>query len=650
VPPRGHLTRAPNGRLVLLLAVVAALTLAGCGGGKSYSFPEVRIDATVNQDGSLSIEEHRTFDFDGDFSFAFFTIEHKHFSDVVDFQLSEGGDVYEEGIEVPGHVRIEDSVLEGPGGFKFKATWWFDAHDEQRTWTFRYRMLCAVDLYADTAHLLWKFIGEGWTVPTDRAVITVHLPGRADEVPEPRPSSCNPSSIVAQGVPPIPELFQEPLEERDTRAWGHGPLQGEVIRVDPQTIQLVIEDLPPETFVEGSITFPPEAVPVMAQVPVDALSGILAEEAALAAAANADRIAARREAARQERWRWYGWGFLIGFPILVLLMALITRMREAVPGIPRRLPDPPEEAIRPARLALEWALYRRGSGTENAFRAQLLEMARRRFIEIRPIGLVSEAKDYEIVFRARPPDDLDATFVDGLFPDATPIRTESFSPTTKQLKKLGDWWDDIFKAARGTGAVRFRKSSLLFWIVALSALYWSIPLAIYSGLPWFYPILVQVVGIAAPLVYRRIVPARYAAPERTERMQRWWAFRRYLEDFSTLTDAPTAAIVIWERYLGFAVALGIADRVEEQVRAIVPEGQLRSPWAASGASLRPPPALSSVIHGLTTRSMSHSTTFAPASSSGGGSSSSFSSSSGSSSGGFSSGGGGGGGGTGGGAG
>ena len=46
---------------------------------------------------------------------------------------------------------------------------------------FRYRVACAVDVYSDTAHLYWQFIGSGWDKPTQHAVITVHLPGHSGE-------------------------------------------------------------------------------------------------------------------------------------------------------------------------------------------------------------------------------------------------------------------------------------------------------------------------------------------------------------------------------------------------------------------------------------------------------------------------------------
>ena len=646
----------PRRALTILLLCLAALSLVGCFGGKSYSFPEVRIDATVNQDGSLSIEERRTFDFHGSFSFAFFTVEHKQFSDVVNFEISEDGRAYvPDGQEVPGHARLEESVLEGAGGFKYKATWWFAAEDQRRTFTIRYRVLCAADVYADTAHLLWKFIGEGWTVDTDSAVVRIHLPGRAatgrpSAEPLSRPEQpCSANSIRSQGVPEVTDISTSPLAANDTRAWGHGPLYGDVVIVNPQTIELRIRDFPGGTFVEGSVLFPPEAVPLAYQTPIDRLQAILDTEAAGAEEANRLRLQAQASERRHRIARGFGWGFLIGLPLLTVLMVVVARARERAPGVPRTLTEPPEPAIRPPRLALEWSQYRRKLDTQNAFRSQLLHLASERVIEIRPLGTVSEAMNYELIPLKTPPDDLDAMFVDALFPEGAPLRTNEMKPGPKQIEKLGKWWDAIVAAAKG-GGMRVRKSSLLLFAILVTVLFWAIPLTVISELPGWYPWAAAGVSLVCLVGLRRLLPMKFS-PERTERMQRWGAFRRYLRRFSSLPDAPAAAVVIWEHYLSLATALGVADRVEKQVRALVPAQALTTPWGVPVSKL-PPSALGSLFTSVSDPSFTRSSTVlgVAAASISRSSSSSSSSSSGSSSGGFSSGGGGGGGGTGGGAG
>ena len=79
----------------------------------------------------------------------------------------------------------------------------YEAEDENRTRVFRYRVACAVDVYADTAHLYWQFIGTGWDRPTRHAVITVHLPGHAQNDAA-RPTECTPDESVVRDVATTP--------------------------------------------------------------------------------------------------------------------------------------------------------------------------------------------------------------------------------------------------------------------------------------------------------------------------------------------------------------------------------------------------------------------------------------------------------------
>ncbi len=72
------------------------------------------------------------------------------------------------------------------------------------------------------------------------------------------------------------------------------------------------------------------------------------------------------------------------------------------------------------------------------------------------------------------------------------------------------------------------------------------------------------------------IHARLGLEDRT-RVKRLEAFRTYLKDFSDLPNAPALAVIIWEHYLEWAVALDVADEVEKQVHALVPVESLRSP-------------------------------------------------------------------------
>ncbi|MGH2724329.1 MAG: DUF2207 family protein [Actinomycetota bacterium] len=609
--------------LAIPVVITAGIWYLVDAANKSYEFPEVTIDATVRQDGSLDLVERRTFDFDGRFGFAFFTVAWP-FQRIQGFEVSEGG-------------RTLPVEVDTTGGFR--ATWRFDAEDERRTFTIRYRVLCAVDVWQDTAHLLWQFVGTGWEVPTESVVVRVHLPGRATRPVEPL-FTCDQGG--GREVP------TRPLSPGETRAWGHGPLQGQVEIVDPQTVELRVTDVPPYALVEGSILFPKQAVPLAPSTGIPRRADILAEERSLAQAANAQRRIFLAEAARRARFERVTWGLLIGLPLLLAVLVLVSGLRERVPGVPRLLREPPEE-IHPVRLAHLWAVYRGKTSQRTAYRTQLLHLAQQRVIEVQPVGSVTDPDDFTIRLVRRPrKGGLDIEFAEFLFPAGADggVSLKTLKGTGKRRVPLNDWWEAVSDKARNGLAPMMRHGgrpeSVLAVVAAIAAAMWGIAGSALTGRPfsmWLLPL--SIGGLIIALIK---IPPRFG-PEFLERMARWKAFRRFLTEFSSLDEAPALAVVIWERYLVYATALGVADEVEKQVTAMVPIEELPPPWAGA------PSGLSGVVWVSTFNTpVPVSTVASSASSSSWSSSSGSFSSSGGFGGGFSSGGGGGGGGTGGGAG
>jgi hypothetical protein len=604
---------------------------------RDYHFPEVTIDAAVLPNGDLRLEERRTFDFrNGPFTYASFTVEDPQ-DRVRDFSIHELVD----GREVP--VR-PDSASHTIAYDAFEARWSYSANDEERTWVFRYRVACAVDVWSDTAHLYWQFIGTGWTEPTSHAVITVHLPPHA-AMDMARPSTCDPDLALA---PPEPGA---PLRAGETRAWGHGPLNGQVTIVDPQTIRYEVSDVPPASYVEGSIVFPTDAVPTAVQVDEPRLAFILRQERRWADDANALRE--RHDAER----RWV-LALLLALPVAMVLLVLLAKARDRIPEVPKLLEQPPEpDAVQGALL---WSAWRGHLSPRNAYRAQVLRLVHLGAIEMRAEGMVTDPKDLTLRKRMEAldlPTQADQDFQMLLFgtgDDAAEEisilhpkpRPSGSAPSTRYRS----WWEGA-RARSGDALRRIQKGDARFesttaFILAGAAAGYGIRTAAWGlGGPvgwWLVP--AAVVCLVPAL---RAIPARVDRPLR-ERVAKLAAFRRYLLHFSDLPNAPALAVVIWDEYLEWAVALGVGGQVEKQVRALIPVEQLRSPIPGGPSGLQGVNVLHAMWVAAPSLVMASMASASSGSTSGGFGHSS--SSSGSSSGGFSGGGGGGGGGTGGGAG
>ena len=83
-------------------------------------------------------------------------------------------------------------------------------------------------------------------------------------------------------------------------------------------------------------------------------------------------------------------------------------------------------------------------------------------------------------------------------------------------------------------------------------------------------LIVNAALLGAALVFGRRMWRRRSPPAQAE-AERWDAFRRYLTDFPRLQEAPPATLALWERFLVYGIAFGIAERVLQGAQIHMPE-------------------------------------------------------------------------------
>ena len=223
-------------------------------------FLKLNISAEIMEDGSMVVAEERSAAFNGTFSGLYQWIYKQPGVEIVDVHVEEQGRFYKfnpgETYGPPGTYYIHDRPD------RFFVDWSFAATDELRTFTLHYRVMNAVKVHNDVAELYYKFVGDEWSVATEDVSVRLLLPAGA--------------------------------QPQDIRAWGHGPLHGEVSIVSGREVTWQISPLPAETFLEGRVTFPPQLVPFAAlQTGREALPAILAEEERWARQANRERFVNR---------------------------------------------------------------------------------------------------------------------------------------------------------------------------------------------------------------------------------------------------------------------------------------------------------------------------------------------------------------------
>lgn len=565
--------RTPH-RLALAIVLALAPTLcialapAGTAFAKSFSMPSVRIDALVGADGSLTVEEERTFSFDGDFTRVYWILD------------PPSGGVYS-GISVTGPSGLmPPATVEGrpagysriiPTGGATQVEAYGEMSNETVTYTLRYHVTAAATRWSDTSELNWQCVAPNWEVGTGEVEAVIHLP----------------AGVTASQV----------------KAWAHGPLTGSVHIQPDASVILTLSDLPAETFVEPRILFPAEALSAVAPGTEPRLEKVLAEEEVLAEAANERRARARRETGITS-------ALGIGLPLLLLAIAVplfLRYGREHRTDFKGRYFREDPADLHPALVSY---LMNMGQVKDSSMSAALMRLADRGAIRMEPVtvskpflfGQREESTYLLTLVREKwgSLERLDQNLLSFLFTEIAGDDTLTIDEMKSEAKARAQTFHDgvaDFKslvAQEADAAGLLEKSSrtmrVLAWVMTFFA-----GGATFFGTCAAQNVIAAFVGGGATVALATLaalMPRR--STEAAALFARYRGLRNYLRDFSRLDEAPPTSVVLWNHFLVLAVVFGVADRVIEQLRVRVPE-VVGDPgfattywWAYSGAGYASP--------------------------------------------------------------
>ena len=266
---------------------------------------------------------------------------------------------------------------------------------------------------------------------------------------------------------------------------------------------------------------------------------------------------------------------------LLATLALTLRARERDTGVPRYLPEPPED-ISPA---VAYALAAEGDYDERVVLATLMDLVDRGYyearasagtdldLELKKLGergeRRSELEQHEIATL----DFFDLLIEDewvalGAMKDRVPAHSTTWRNRWEAMNGyLGDAEDGQINwdlDLRG-----WRAAVTLLTVVALG-------LVIVLAYSRTHLIGIPVTALVGTLLLMHVPPSnslRRLDPAARERNERWAAFKRWTEDFPRLDDDPPATLKLWRRILVYAVAFGTAERVAKSGRIPAPVGE-----------------------------------------------------------------------------
>jgi len=153
--------------LINLLIICTAFSVLA----KDYSIPKIQIDVQINTDGTVTITEHRTYVFDGSYTWANYRLPKSGYSAIREITVSENGEPFINlNTEEPGSFLIEESNK------AYNIEWFYRAEDETRTFSVSYILEEAIVIGPNWSEFFWTYAASDREKSTETIGILLQLP------------------------------------------------------------------------------------------------------------------------------------------------------------------------------------------------------------------------------------------------------------------------------------------------------------------------------------------------------------------------------------------------------------------------------------------------------------------------------------------
>ncbi len=530
--------------LLLLLLIICSWMLPISAADRTMTITSDTLNVTVKDNASMSVTETVTIIFDGHWNGVYRTLPGREGSEIKNVKVYENGKsyTYNPGTSY-GPTGTYIAYKEGNG---IHLDWSIDVTNQTKTYFICYEITNAVRIHNDTAELYWQFIGDDNEISINNATVNMTLPSDAKNY----------------------------VKGEDIKIWGHGPINGEVSFGGENIIIWQASPLPAKTYLESRVVMPISLfalAPSSAYTNKNALDDILKEEQSYANKANLER--------KLEYLQVYGALFIL-LATMITIFLLWNKYgkhykAEFEGEYYRELP----KTYSPAELNF---FMNKTRVTSPVFLATLLDLARRKHYKIEEITQMEdrllfdkEITTYLLTRTETEGSDVlqphEKKFMDLLFDDISldgkTLTLEDIEQHSKKSKSFYNFWTSWTALVQSEtrkynffdkpGKI-FKTTTLIGFLMFVLCFFLFSRFTVFAVLLFVCSMLLIII----PNTFKR------RSKEAEEDYAKWKAFKRFLLHFSQMEKHEIPSLVIWEHYLVYAAALGIAKEVLKQLKLV----------------------------------------------------------------------------------
>lgn len=590
-------------------------------------------DVQINSDGSMDVTE--TWDIyvsDTNTLFKNFESDSSKYSNIIDVTVKEitngknkeFSQIYEEMYHVTKDCYYALNKTDG----KFEIAWGvgLDNSSDERVYQISYKVVDAIAKYNDYAEIYWQFVGSDFEIPADKVTGTILLPDNAENI-------------------------------QDILVWGHTEdLNGDINVTGLNEISFEISKYRGNCYIEVRSLFPKTMVGNLNRTyNYDVYDKVLQEETVWANEANARREAREKAQENTMKIMLITISVVFGVILIISVINFIKNLKKITNMEKKYIPTTEYEYFRelpykdatPAEALFIKSECSNTSFT-SSFAANILDLCLEKYISLEVIEEKSILSDgvIKITLLNKPKDNLKLdekltlNFLEDVSIDGKDLTTKDItrylrkrpSKITSLDKDLNTIITNVEKNAgkfddkKKKEKEKFQNQKMFNYITLILLLSLGLPLigltlitfSNYANSKIVLMCICTAIALIVNAILSSIITKRInvLTQEGVDEKNKWDAFEKFMEDFSMLDQKEIPDVVLWEKYLVFATAFGISEKVLKQLKVVYPQiDDINSPIYSSFAYIH---IMNSVNIGTCVSSSVYSGTYSSGSGSGGG--------------------------------
>lgn len=561
--------------LAMFIIIIALVLLGETKSQASLHLKNLDFQVQINDDGSMNVVE--TWDIkvsDTNTLYKTFIKDDTKYSSIMDVSVKD---------ITKGENNIFNSASKWeyhlPKGYFFAGTnnkgeneiaWGVSIESTTRKqYLISYRVNDVITKYNDCAELYWQFVGSDFEVSADSITGTITLPTNV-------------------------------ASKEDIRVWGHTKyLNGEINVTKLDTVEFTVNNYQSGNYVEARLAMPTYLLgEAQIKSNTNKLDSIIAEETKWANEANA-----RRDRRNKNFKLLILATILVNTSIGIMFSKKIKKNKQFLEKNPNILPEQqleyyrelPDKEETPLEAVFILKTGYKQSCLPNVFSATILNFALKGYIRIEQEGKTikillnkiktdeltgDEKKVLEILRAASNNNELTMAELEKYiknYPSKLMNLNSTFEKVSKtQASEKGKFDTNRFNkqivyAEKNVGYIFILIIIIIASILTIGYAYKNVQgmLITCTIISLAFFIVVTIINL---ILNMKITTSFNGFTQKgINEQEQWKAFKKYMEDFSYLNEKEVPELVLWEKYLVYATAFGIADKVLKQLKVKYPE-------------------------------------------------------------------------------